>query len=54
MKIYRVGTTWRDCANYSSYDVLARNADEAVRKVKKQFIRGERLETITCLAKSEY
>lgn len=49
--IYKVHTAhirWGN--NWSSYKVAARSADEAIRKVKREFIRGERLESLELLA----
>jgi len=51
MNIYKVNTEHtKHGPNWNSYKVAARNADEALRKAKHGFIRGERLESLELLA----
>ncbi len=54
MRIFEVGTELRGLTNYASYKVLARTAEEAVKKVKKEFLSGERVESIQPLATADY
>jgi len=49
--IYKVGTEHiRWGSNWASYTIAARNGEEAVRKAKKEFNSGERLESLQLLA----
>ena len=51
VEIYKVNTAHnRFGNNWGSYKVAARNCEEAIRKAKREFIRGERLESIDLLA----
>lgn len=55
MKIYKVGTAHsRWGSNWGSYNVAARTAEEAIRKAKKQFVSGERVDTVQLLATADY
>jgi hypothetical protein len=51
VEIYKVHTAHsRFGNNWGSYKVSARNADEALRKAKRKYIRGERLQSLELLA----
>lgn len=55
MKIYRIKTEHsRWGANYSHYNVAASTAEEAIKKAKKEFGSGERVEEIQLLAEAQY
>jgi 1,2-phenylacetyl-CoA epoxidase PaaB subunit len=49
LKLYHVGTglsdSGEDIANYSGKNVIAKDAEEAIRKAKKTFVRGEYAES---------
>ena len=49
--IYKVSTTHsRYGDNWASYKIAARNCEEAIRKAKREFMRGERIESVNLLA----
>lgn len=49
--IYKINTRHsRYGNNWGAYKVAARNADEAIIKAKREFTRGERLESLELLA----
>ena len=50
-KLFHVGTgcvsEGEDIENYSSHNILATSAEDAIRKAKKRFSKGEYAETVS-------
>lgn len=53
LKLYKVGTaavaSGENIENYSSHNVLAKDAQDAIRKAHKRFTRGEYAEEVSII-----
>jgi len=55
MRIFKILTEHKRWGtNWSSYKVAARTAEEAIRKVKKEFCSGERVQAVEFLASADF